>query len=135
MESGVAVYDQSLENDVSMGMWNTNCIQCLNLGREVGKLHQELSSDNKIIKLLKKDTDLIQRYVNVSTTREHTNADWHNMNGNIRSNEWQTVKDNKKWKTNKRNDAGKPQQLTTIVNQFAVLSKITSDCDRQKQLE
>jgi hypothetical protein len=38
-------------------------------------------------------------------------------------------------KNNRRNDIEKPQQITTIVNQFAVLSEITSDCDRQKQLE
>jgi capsular polysaccharide biosynthesis protein len=47
----------------------------------------------------------------------------------------QIVKDNKKWKNNRNNDTGKPQQITTIANQFAVLSEITSDCDRQKQAE
>jgi hypothetical protein len=60
---------------------------------------------------------------------EHTNTDRHNQNGNIRCNEWQTVKDNKKWKNNRWNDVGKPQQITTIVNQNAVLSNITNDCD------
>jgi hypothetical protein len=104
----------------------------LNLRREVERLHQEISSVNEIIKLLKEDMNLIQRYANVSTTQDNTNADWHNLNlsGNIRSNEWQTVKDNKKW----RNNRGKSQQRSTIVNQFAVLSGTTSDCDRQKQL-
>jgi hypothetical protein len=47
----------------------------------------------------------------------------------------QIVKDNKNWKNNRSNDTGKPQQITTIVNQFAVLNEITSDCDRQKQAE
>jgi hypothetical protein len=65
---------------------NKNCIQCLNIGREVGRLHQELSSVNEIIKLLKNDMDLIQRYANISMTRDHTNADWYNLNGNIRMN-------------------------------------------------
>jgi hypothetical protein len=52
-ESGVAVYDQSLENNVSMGKlnMNNNSIQCLNIGREVGRLHHELSLANEIIKL------------------------------------------------------------------------------------
>jgi adenosyl cobinamide kinase/adenosyl cobinamide phosphate guanylyltransferase len=137
VESDVVVYDGSLENNVLTGKWNTNknCIQCLNLRREVGRLHQELSSVNEIIKLLKKDMDLIQRYAKISTTRDHTNADWYNLNRNIRSNEWQIVEGNKKWKNNTRNDTGKSQQMTIIVNQFAVLSRITSGCDRQKQLE
>jgi hypothetical protein len=34
-----------------------------------------------------------------------------------------------------RNDIAKPQQITTIVNQYTVLSNITNDCDRQKRLE
>jgi hypothetical protein len=38
-------------------------------------------------------------------------------------------------KNNRRNDTGKPQQITTIVNHFAVLSDIVSGCDRQKWLE
>jgi hypothetical protein len=129
-ESDVVTYDGSLENNVLTSKWNTNknCIQCLNLRREVGRLHQEFSSVNEIITLLQKDMDLIQRYANISTTQDHTNADWYNLNGNIRSNEWQIVKDNKKWKNNRRNDTGKSQQITTIVNQFTVLSGITSDC-------
>jgi hypothetical protein len=49
--------------------------------------------------------------------------------------EWQMVKVNTKWKNNRRSDTGKPQQITTIVNQFAVPSDIVSDCDRQKRLE
>jgi ABC-type phosphate/phosphonate transport system ATPase subunit len=73
--------------------------------------------------------------MNVSTIHDHTNTDRHHQNGNIISNEWQRVKDNKKWKNNRRNDTGKPQQITTIVNQYAVLSNITNDCDRQKRLE
>jgi hypothetical protein len=108
----------SLENNVLTGKWNTNknCIHCLNLRREVERLHQELSSVNEIIKLLKEDMDLIQRYANVSTTsttQDNTNADWYNLNltGNIRSNEWQIVKDNKKWKNNRRNNTGKGLQL------------------------
>jgi putative NIF3 family GTP cyclohydrolase 1 type 2 len=75
--------------------------------KEVGRLNQELSSAKEIIKLLKNDIDLIH---------DHTNTDRHNENGNIRSNEWQTVEDNKKWKNNRRNDIGKPQQITTILN-------------------
>jgi hypothetical protein len=116
---GEAVYDVSPENDVPTGKWNMNgnYIQCLNLGKEVGRLYQELSSVNKIIKLLKKDTDLIQRHANVSMIHDCTNTDRHNQNENIRNNKWQTVKDNKKWKNNRRNDIGKPQQITTIVNQ------------------
>jgi hypothetical protein len=39
--------------------WYKNCIQCLNLGREVERLHHQRSSVNEIIKLLKKDMDLI----------------------------------------------------------------------------
>jgi hypothetical protein len=57
------------------------------------------------------------------------NADQHYLNGNIRKNEWQIVKDNKKWKNNRRNNAGKLQQITTTVNKSAVLSDITSNCD------
>jgi hypothetical protein len=68
-------------------------------------------------------------------TQDHTNTDWQNQNRNIRNNEWQIVKDSKKWKTNRRNDTEKPQQITTIVNQFAVLTNITRDCDLQKQSE
>jgi hypothetical protein len=64
-KSGVAMYDQSPENNVSTGKlnMNNNCIfiQCLNIGREVGRLHHELSLANEILKLLKKDMDLIQR--------------------------------------------------------------------------
>jgi hypothetical protein len=50
------------ENNVPTGKWNTNknCIQCLNLGREVGRLYQKLSSANEIIKLLKNIIDLFQ---------------------------------------------------------------------------
>jgi hypothetical protein len=66
---------------------------------------------------------------------DYTNTERQHQNGNIRSNECQTVKDNKKWKNNRRNDTAKPQQITTTVNQYAVLSNITSDCDRQKRLE
>lgn len=138
-ESGVVVCNGSLENNVSTGKWNANvnCIHCLNLGREVRRLHQELSLANEIIKILEKDIDLIQRHANGRMTRDHTsmNVDWCNLNWNIRSNEWQMAKVNMKWKNNRRNDTGKPQQITTIVNQFAVLSDVASDCDRQKQLE
>jgi hypothetical protein len=54
-ESGVVVCNGSLENNVSTGKWNVNenCVHCLNLGREVGRLHQELSLANEIIKILK----------------------------------------------------------------------------------
>jgi hypothetical protein len=45
------------------------------------------------------------------------------------------VTDNKKWRNNRKNDIGKPQQITTIVNQYAVLSNITNNCDQQKRLE
>jgi hypothetical protein len=62
-------------------------------------------------------------------------TDWQNKNRNIRSNEWQTVKDNKKWKNNSRNYIEKPQQITTIGNQFALLSNTANDCDLQKQPE
>jgi hypothetical protein len=53
----------------------------------------------------------------------------------MRSNEWQMAEVNTKWKNNRRSDTRKSQQITTIVNQFAVLRDISSDCDQQKQLE
>jgi hypothetical protein len=86
---GEAVYDVLPKNNVPADKWNTNknCIRCLNLGREVERLHQELSLANETIKLLNNDIDLIQRHTNVSTIHDHTNTDRHHQNGNIRSNE------------------------------------------------
>jgi hypothetical protein len=74
---GEAVYDVLPENNVPTGKWNTNknCIQCLNLGGEVGRLYKELSSANEITELLKNNIDLIQRHAKVSTVHDHTNTD------------------------------------------------------------
>jgi hypothetical protein len=74
---GEAMHDVSPENNIPTSKWNmnTNCIQCLNLGREVGRLYQELSSAIEIIKLLKNDIDLLQQHANVSTIHGHTNTD------------------------------------------------------------
>jgi hypothetical protein len=55
---------------------------------------------------------------------------------NIGSTEWQMVNGNKKWKSNMKRGIEKPQQITTFINQFAVLSEITSDCViKQKQFK
>jgi hypothetical protein len=63
-ESGVVVCSGSLGNNVSTGKGNANenCIHCLNLGREVVRLHQELGSANDIIKILKKVQKLGQQH-------------------------------------------------------------------------
>jgi hypothetical protein len=62
----------------------------------------ELKSVQTIIKILfdesneKKDTDQLQREDSISTSRDSTNADRHNIYGKKCTNEWQIVKVNKK---------------------------------------
>lgn len=111
------------------------CKQCLCCRKEIETLRQELDSANEVIKLLKEDVELVQRFANASARQQDISVGPPKMNNNTRNNEWQTVRGNGKRRNNRRNDMGKPQQVTTTENMFAVLSNVNNNHELQKQLE
>jgi hypothetical protein len=78
------IYKVSPKSHVSSGKLETvvNCNQCLDLEREMEILHQEISSNNEVIKLLKEDMDSLQRDARMCTSQEDMNMNWLKQNSN-----------------------------------------------------